>query len=68
VNAVFFATLSLHLEEYQLSPASTHEDDPHESSSLLSPGRNGGKNTEQQVKIVKGLLYAVQVFYSFFIM
>ncbi|KAH7408217.1 Ctr copper transporter family-domain-containing protein [Phaeosphaeria sp. MPI-PUGE-AT-0046c] len=44
------------------------QDDPDESSSLLSPGRNGGKNAEQQVKIVKGILYAVQVFYSFFIM
>lgn len=39
-----------------------------ESSSLLGPGRNGGKNAEQQTKIVKGALYAVQVFYSFFIM
>ncbi|KAF1912579.1 Ctr copper transporter family-domain-containing protein [Ampelomyces quisqualis] len=39
-----------------------------ESSSLLGPGRNVGKNSEQQMKIVKGILYAMQVFYSFFIM
>ncbi|KAH7086771.1 Ctr copper transporter family-domain-containing protein [Paraphoma chrysanthemicola] len=43
-------------------------DTPNESSSLLGPGRNVGKNSEQQMKIVKGALYAVQVFYSFFIM
>ncbi|KAF2831227.1 Ctr copper transporter [Ophiobolus disseminans] len=45
-----------------------HKDDPNESSSLLGPGRNVGRNSEQQMKIVKGILYAVQVFYSFFIM
>ncbi|USP77233.1 Copper transport protein CTR2 [Curvularia clavata] len=41
-----------------------------ESSSLLGPGRNGslGRSTEQQMKIIKAVLYAVQVFYSFFIM
>jgi copper transporter 1 len=50
----------------QLSAA--HEDTPNESSSLLGPGRNTGTSDEQQVKIVKGLLYAAQVFYSFFIM
>ncbi|KAH9873529.1 hypothetical protein IAQ61_004153 [Plenodomus lingam] len=38
-----------------------------ESSSLLGPGRNAGK-AEQQHKIVKAALYAVQVFYSFFVM
>ncbi|OAL56048.1 Ctr-domain-containing protein [Pyrenochaeta sp. DS3sAY3a] len=43
-------------------------DTPNESSSLLGPGRNAGRNTEQQMKIVKAILYAVQVFYSFFIM
>ncbi|KAL6711963.1 copper transpport protein [Coniothyrium glycines] len=31
-------------------------------------GRNVGRSTEQQMKIVKAGLYAVQVFYSFFIM
>ena len=48
------------------------KDDDHtdESSSLLGPGRNGslGRSTEQQMKIIKAVLYAVQVFYSFFIM
>lgn len=57
---------SLHLEEHQLSPA--QQDDLNESSSLLGPGRNVGRNSEQQMKIVKGIFYAVQVFYSFFIM
>lgn len=45
-----------------------HKDDPDESSSLLAPVRNPGRTSEQQIKIVKALLYAVQVFYSFFIM
>ncbi|KAH5272684.1 copper transporter [Parastagonospora nodorum] len=31
-------------------------------------GRSVGRTSEQQTKIVKGLFYAVQVFYSFFIM
>jgi len=31
-------------------------------------GRNAGSNAEQQAKLVKAALYAVQVFYSFFIM
>ena len=39
-----------------------------ESSSLLRPGRRVGRVSEQQVKIAKAVLYAVQVFYSFFIM
>lgn len=40
-----------------------------ESSSLLWPGRHGRAGaTEQQTKTVKALFYAVQVFYSFFIM
>lgn len=39
-----------------------------ESSSLLHSGRNAGSNAEQQAKLVKAALYAVQVFYSFFIM
>ncbi|KAF2281320.1 Ctr copper transporter [Westerdykella ornata] len=39
-----------------------------ESSSLLNPGRSGGRPSEQQTRIVKAVLYAVQVFYSFFIM
>jgi hypothetical protein len=55
-------------EDTQLSTA--REDETTESSSLLGPGRNGGvgRNTEQQMKIIKAILYAVQVFYSFFIM
>ncbi|KAF1830326.1 Ctr copper transporter [Decorospora gaudefroyi] len=44
------------------------KDETDESSSLLGPGRNVGRNTEQQTKIVKAVLYAAQVFYSFFIM
>jgi len=44
------------------------KDGADESSSLLGPaGRNGGK-AEQQQRMVKAVLYAVQVFYSFFIM
>ncbi|KAF2270695.1 Ctr copper transporter [Lojkania enalia] len=39
-----------------------------ESSSLLRPGRPAGRAIEQQMKLVKAVLYAVQVFYSFFIM
>jgi copper transporter 1 len=35
---------------------------------LLWPGRHGARASEQQTKMVKALLYAVQVFYSFFIM
>ncbi|KAF3051549.1 hypothetical protein E8E11_009396 [Didymella keratinophila] len=31
-------------------------------------GRNAGSSAEQQAKLVKAALYAVQVFYSFFIM
>ncbi|KAF9699775.1 hypothetical protein EKO04_002420 [Ascochyta lentis] len=31
-------------------------------------GRNAGGNAEQQAKLVKAALYAMQVFYSFFIM
>ncbi|KAF2026490.1 ctr copper transporter family protein [Setomelanomma holmii] len=38
-------------------------------SSRVVEGRRGGDDLrEQQMKIVKGALYAVQVFYSFFIM
>ncbi|CAN9204049.1 unnamed protein product [Alternaria alternata] len=44
--------------------------DADESSSLLGPGRNGGvgRSADQQMKMIKAVLYAVQVFYSFFIM
>jgi copper transporter 1 len=51
-----------------MAECSAAKDSPDESSSLLGPGRNAGRSAEQQAKIVKGLLYAVQVFYSFFIM
>jgi copper transporter 1 len=46
------------------------DEETDESSSLLGPGRNGsiGRGNEQQMKIIKAVLYAVQVFYSFFIM
>ncbi|KAF2118308.1 Ctr copper transporter family-domain-containing protein [Lophiotrema nucula] len=45
------------------------EDISNESSSLLHPGRPAGRQAnEQQMKIIKAILYAVQVFYSFFIM
>jgi hypothetical protein len=39
-----------------------------ESSSLLHPGRTAARVSEKQTSIIKALLYAVQVFYSFFIM
>ncbi|KAJ4990255.1 ctr copper transporter family protein [Stagonosporopsis vannaccii] len=59
-----------HTLERQLSPARAKDVLPaDESSSLLHSGRNaGGSNAEQQAKLVKAALYAVQVFYSFFIM
>lgn len=41
--------------------------DDGESSSLLWPGRTRGE-AEQRSRIVKAAFYAVQVFYSFFIM
>ncbi|EON62047.1 hypothetical protein W97_01266 [Coniosporium apollinis CBS 100218] len=41
--------------------------DDGESSSLLWPGRTRGE-AEQRSRIVKAVFYAVQVFYSFFIM
>ncbi|KAF1949442.1 Ctr copper transporter [Byssothecium circinans] len=44
------------------------DDLSNESSSLLRPGRHAGRVSEQQTKIVKAIFYAVQVFYSFFIM
>jgi copper transporter 1 len=53
---------------YILSRARTRKGAHDESSSLLNPGRSGGRPTEQQTKIVKAVLYAIQVFYSFFIM
>jgi hypothetical protein len=54
-----------------LALRNTDDDDIHthdESSSLLATGRTAVRVTEQQTKIVKAVLYAVQVFYSFFIM
>jgi hypothetical protein len=39
-----------------------------ESSSLLSTGNEGKINIERRGTLVKAALYAVQVFYSFFIM
>jgi len=42
-------------------------DENQESSSLLWPGRST-VNSERKTKAVKALLYALQVFYSFFIM
>ncbi|KAA6416238.1 MAG: Ctr copper transporter [Lasallia pustulata] len=42
-------------------------DDGQEASSLLWSGRNQA-NAERKTKAVKAALYAVQVFYSFFIM
>ncbi|RMZ66670.1 ctr copper transporter family [Pyrenophora seminiperda CCB06] len=55
--------------EVMEGPRVAREDEADESSSLLGPGRNAnaGRN-QQQTKIVKAVLYAVQVFYSFFIM
>lgn len=43
------------------------DDDGQEASSLLWSGRNQD-NAQRKVKAVKAALYAVQVFYSFFIM
>ena len=43
------------------------DDDNHERSSLLWSGKGAGQQ-EKKVKVVKAAFYAVQVFYSFFIM
>lgn len=51
-----------------LSRRLSRKDGPDESSSLLYSGRHAGRVSEQQAKLVKAVLYAVQVFYSFFIM
>jgi copper transporter 1 len=42
-------------------------DENEERSSLLWSGK-GRRDAEMKVKLVKGMLYAVQVYYSFFIM
>lgn len=47
--------------------AEAEEDGTGESSSLLWSGRNAVE-AERQGRVVKAGLYAVQVFYSFFIM
>ncbi|KAF2789541.1 Ctr copper transporter [Melanomma pulvis-pyrius CBS 109.77] len=39
-----------------------------ESSSLLHSGRSAARVSEKQTNVIKAVLYAVQVFYSFFIM
>ena len=54
--------------EHTLSRIPRCKDGTDESSSLLYPGRSTGRVSERQTKIVKAVLYAVQVFYSFFIM
>ncbi|RYO29512.1 hypothetical protein AA0113_g12042 [Alternaria arborescens] len=62
--------ISRRYEAYSKGIMEGPRDDADESSSLLGPGRNGGvgRSAEQQMKIIKAVLYAVQVFYSFFIM
>jgi copper transporter 1 len=57
------SSLGIHAESVSASKDGTDE-----SSSLLNPGRAVRRPSEQQAKIVKAILYAVQVFYSFFIM
>jgi len=59
--------LKIHMLSHALSRADLSASTADESSSLLYPGRIG-KPSEKQTKLVKALLYAVQVFYSFFIM
>ena len=41
---------------------------PNETSSLLGLGRDSKESAERKGMLVKAALYAVQVFYSFFIM
>ncbi|CAN9351640.1 hypothetical protein AA0119_g6106 [Alternaria tenuissima] len=62
--------ISRRYEAYSKGIMEGPRDDADESSSLLGPGRNGGvgRSAEQQMKMIKAVLYAVQVFYSFFIM
>lgn len=43
------------------------DDEVGEHSSLLWLGQRAG-NAEKKIKMIKALFYAVQVFYSFFIM
>lgn len=44
------------------------EKDEAEASSLLWPSGRNAQTAEKSSKVVKAALYAVQVFYSFFIM
>ncbi|RVX74581.1 hypothetical protein B0A52_01707 [Exophiala mesophila] len=50
------------------SGASTEDAQLNESRSLLVVGRDSKATAERKGVIIKGALYAVQVFYSFFIM
>ena len=52
------------------APAETPQGAPqvNESSSLLSTGKDARSSAERRGLIIKAALYAVQVFYSFFIM
>jgi len=50
------------------SSASSEAIEANESSSLLSVGRDDKTTAERKGMLIKAALYAVQVFYSFFIM
>lgn len=51
----------------EAKPVFAKDDEGEERSSLLWLGQRAG-SAEKKVKLVKALFYAVQVFYSFFIM
>ena len=58
---VWFLEWGLSLRIYE------DDDNNHERSSLLWSGKDAGQQ-EKKVRVVKAAFYAVQVFYSFFIM
>ncbi|KIW66415.1 hypothetical protein PV04_05751 [Phialophora macrospora] len=63
--------VSRRVEARQAAQLSTHSisaSSEHESSSLLRVGRDNKGAAERQGTIIRATLYAVQVFYSFFIM
>jgi len=57
-----------HATKMSAFSSSTSTAQPNETSSLLPVGRDSQKSAERKGMLVKAVLYAIQVFYSFFIM
>ena len=55
-------------EDPAAATTTIHDNSNAETSSLLLVGRDSRREVERRGKIVMAVLYAVQVFYSFFIM